>query len=102
MAVRRLPRDCFVNDDYFKLSKDGEKGPWFWIKAISRNIAGVALVLIGTVGLQGVLIVMLGLGIMDIPGKAKCVRRLAKIGFVWRMMARIREKAGLEPLIMPK
>ncbi len=102
VAVRRLPRDCFVNDDYFKFPGKGERGALFWIKVLFRNIAGAALVLIGTVGLQGVLIVMLGLGIMDIPGKAKCVRWLAKIGFVWRTMARIREKAGLEPLAKPE
>jgi hypothetical protein len=98
VVVRRLPPDVFSNPA--RLAPRGRDGrPWPLYAAIValRNLAGVAFIILGTVFLQGVLMVMLGLAIMDIPGKAAAVRRLAAIPFVWRLMARIRDRAGLPP-----
>lgn len=102
IAVRRLPPDFFSNPTH--LRRRGRNGrPVVLYAAIvaARNLAGVVLIVLGTVFLQGVIVVMAGLGIMDIPGKDRAVRRLAAIPFVWRLMARIREKAALPPLIHP-
>lgn len=102
VVVRRLPSDFFSNPAHLRRrGRDGR--PFLLYAAIvaARNIAGVALVVLGTVFLQGVIVAMAGLGIMDIPGKDRAVRRLAAIPFVWRLMARIREKAELPPLIHP-
>jgi hypothetical protein len=101
-VVRRLPPDCFSNPE--RLAPRGrDRRPWllYAILVAARNLAGVALIILGTVFLQGVLVVMLGLAIMDIPGKAAAVRWLATIPFVWRLMARIRARAGLPPLERP-
>lgn len=103
VAVRRLPKDTFVNDAYYLARKRraGESRLLYFLKRAARNLAGAGLVLLGSVGLQGVLVIMLGLAMMDIPGKAPAVRRLARIGFVWRLMAGIRERAGLEAFDAP-
>lgn len=102
VVVRRLPPDMFSNPA--RLEPRGRDGrPWALYAAIValRNVAGVALVVLGTVFLQGVLVAMLGLAIMDIPGKAAAVRWLAAIPFVWRLMGRIRNRAGLPPFEPP-
>ena len=101
-AVRRLPPDAFTNPAYLApRGRDGRPWPLYAALVVARNLAGVALVVLGTVFLQGVLVAMLGLAIMDIPGKARAVRWLATIPFAWRLMARIREKAALPPLERP-
>ena len=98
VVIRRLPADFFSNAEHLRpRGRDGRPWPWFILLHLLKNLAGVALVLLGTVGLQGVLVVMMGLAIMDIPKKAEAIRWLAKIPFVWRLMSRIRAKAGLPP-----
>ena len=102
-AVRRLPADFFSNPTHLapRRRREGEGIAAYWTLFLLRHLAGVALIVLGTVFLQGVLVVIAGLAIMDIPGKGKAVCRLASIGFVWRLMARIREKANLTPLEPP-
>ena len=103
VAVRWLPADFFSNPAHLapRRRKAGESRVAFWALFLLRHLAGVALIVLGTVFLQGVLVVIAGLAIMDIPGKGTAVRRLAAIGFVWRLMARIRAKASLPPLEPP-
>ncbi len=103
VAVRRLPVDFFSNPAHLapRRRREGEGVVAFWAHFLLRHLAGVALIVLGTVFLQGVLVVIAGLAIMDIPGKRSAVCRLASIGFVWRLMARIRAKANLPPLAPP-
>lgn len=99
VLIRRLPADYFSNPAYLEEQAGRRRAlPVRIAIHAAKNLAGVALVLIGTIGFQGVLVVMLGLYLMDIPGKGKAIRRLAAIPFVWRLMGRIRAKAGIEPL----
>lgn len=98
VVIRKLPPDFFSNKKHLEpRGSEGRPLVWFLFVHLLKNLAGVALILLGTVGLQGVLVVMLGLAIMDIPKKAEAIRRLARIPFVWRLMSRIRAKAGLPP-----
>ncbi len=98
VVIRSLPPDFFSNRKHLQpRGREGRPLVWFLFVHLLKNLAGVALILLGTVGLQGVLVVMLGLAIMDIPKKAEAIRRLARIPFVWRLMSRIRAKAGLPP-----
>ena len=102
VVVRRLSPDFFSNPAHLRRrGRDGRPLALYAAIVAARNLAGIALIVLGTVFLQGVIVVMAGLAIMDIPGKDRAVRRLATIPFVWRLMARIREKAGLPPLIHP-
>lgn len=100
--VRRLPADYFSNPEYLKRKEDTSR-PLITRIAIhaAKNLAGVILILLGTVGLQGVLVVMLGLWLMDIPRKNEAIRRLATIGFVWRQLQRMRASGGVPPLLKP-
>lgn len=98
VLIRKLPADYFSNPAY--LDDSGRKRrplPARIAIHAAKNLAGIALILLGTVGLQGVLVVMLGLYLMDIPGKGRAIRRLAAIPFVWRLMGRIRARAGVAP-----
>ena len=103
-AVRRLPVDIFSDPRHLaprRRRPDQSRLVWWTVFAL-RHLAGIALIILGTVFLQGVLVVILGLALMDFPGKGRAIRRLATIGFVWRLMARIRERAGLPPLVRPE
>ncbi|MBR4611961.1 MAG: hypothetical protein IKO40_04505 [Kiritimatiellae bacterium] len=102
VAVRRMPADFFTNPAYLApKGRGGRPWPLFIALVALRNLAGVALVILGTVFLQGFIAVMMGLAIMDIPRKAAGVRRIASIPFVWRILSRIRERAALPPLEHP-
>lgn len=103
VVVRRLPADFFTNHKYLEAKQNGEESGIvaYYFSKISRFILGLSLIVLGTVFLQGILVVILGLGIMDFPGKAKAVRSLVRIGFVWGLLNNIRSKANLPLLEKP-
>ena len=103
-AVRRLPSDFFSDPRHLapRRRRQGRSRLVWWAGFVARHLAGIAFIILGTVFLQGVLVVILGLALMDFRGKGAAIRRLATIGFVWRLMARIRERAGLPPLERPE
>ncbi len=72
----------------------------------ARNMVGAALVLAGTVMLimpgQGVLSIVVGLGLMDFPGKRRALRRLAAQRRVLRAINRFRVRFGRPPLQVPE
>lgn len=103
VVVRRLPADFFTNPVYLAPRKRPPERGFFrhCLGVLWRNAAGVLLVLLGTVFLQGVLVVVAGLALMDFRGKRELVRRLVRIGFVWRILGGIRRRGGCEPLVKP-
>jgi hypothetical protein len=72
--------------------------------AILKNVAGVALVLVGIVlsfpGIpgQGILTILVGLMLTDLPGVRKLERALARRRSVRRALDTIRVRFGREPL----
>jgi len=82
--------------------------PWLvrWGAVIAKNIAGVFLILLGIVlslpGVpgQGILTILLGLIMIDIPGKRPLESRIIKRPSVLAAINKLRRKYGKPALIM--
>jgi hypothetical protein len=77
-----------------------------WGATIAKNALGVILILLGVVlslpGIpgQGILTILLGLIMLDIPGKRPLECRIVKAPKVLSSINKLREKFGKEPLIV--
>ena len=82
--------------------------PWLvrWGAVIAKNVAGVFLILLGIVlsvpGVpgQGILTILLGLIMIDLPGKRPLESRIIKRPAVLSAVNRLRQKYGKPALIM--
>lgn len=94
--IRRLPEDYFTQD-----SRPARP----LLRAILLNLVGAALLLAGVVMLfmpgQGLLTILLGLILMDFPGKYALERRLVARPGVLRNINRLRTRSGVPPLQAP-
>jgi hypothetical protein len=105
-AVLRLPADALRRPN--PLNAWGRRHPVLRVTVmIARNVVGFPLVLIGIalsvplVPGQGILTILLGLLIMEFPGKWKLEHRLAGQPFVMRLLNWIRRKGHKEELLPP-
>jgi len=77
-----------------------------WLGIITKNLFGVVLVFFGVVmslpGVpgQGVLTILLGIMLLDFPGKRGLETKLVGRPKVFRTINRLREKFGKPPLIL--
>lgn len=101
----RLPADYFRGPVGHTLF--GEQHPilrWAW--KIGKNAFGIGLVLLGIVlsvpGVpgQGILTILLGLMLVDFPGRRKLEQRLVRWPRVRRSIDRLRLRFGRPPLIL--
>lgn len=72
---------------------------------ILRDVAGVVLILLGAAMLvlpgQGMLTILVGVGLLDLPWKRHLVRRILRNPNVKHAVDRLRERAGRPPLDVP-
>lgn len=91
-----LPADALVRDDPEPVRSKGR---------LARNLLGWTLIVLGVLMLvlpgQGVLTVLAGLVLADVPGKRGMIRRLLATGPVLRAVTALRERAGQPPLLLP-
>ena len=79
---------------------------WFtrWGAVVGKNIAGLVLVIAGIVMLvgpgQGILTILIGLILMDIPGKRPLEARLIKRPVILAAVNNFRAKYNKPPLVM--
>jgi hypothetical protein len=96
VVVRRLPADYFARP----------RPPHSLAKKIVRNAVGVLLVAAGIAMLilpgQGIITVLLGLSILDLPIKDRALRWLLERPKIQEGVQRIRSKAGKPPLVIPR
>ena len=102
--VARMPADYFVR----------ERGaPWQdahpVVRAVlqaAKNTLGVLLVLAGVAMLvlpgQGILTMLVGLSLVEFPGKRKIELRILRLPGVRRVVAALRRRAGRPPLILER
>jgi hypothetical protein len=92
-----------VPPDYFKGEKRHKSKKPLWLK-ILKNAAGVVVVLLGLVlsvpGVpgQGLLMVLAGLMLLDIPGKYKLERKILSLRPIRKAADKIRRWRGRPPL----
>lgn len=98
--VVRIPADYFSNE-----RQPPARSVWARVAiAVLKNVAGVALVLVGVVlslpGIpgQGILTILVGLMLTDLPGVRRLERALVRRRGVKRALDAIRAKFGKDPL----
>ena len=101
-AVVRIPADYYAHPE-----RSGARWPgrrlWFRILWVGlKNVLGLGFLFFGTLMLvlpgQGILTLLLGLSLVDFPGKFQLQRRLVSRPSVLNSMNWIRKRAGREPL----
>jgi hypothetical protein len=89
-----LPQDFLVSDGH------QEGGSMAW--RVARNVLGVLLVVLGVLMLilpgQGLLTLLVGVMLVDFPGKLKLVQRLLARPKVLSVVNKLRGKHGKPPL----
>jgi hypothetical protein len=104
IIVARLPADYFTRDQ----RPPGGHAPAKTLRLlglIGKNLLGIVLILVGVAMLvlpgQGILTILIGLMLMDIPRKRALERRLVQQLSVWQAINWIRAKAHRPALQMP-
>jgi len=74
----------------------------WWTLVIGKNLVGALLIVTGLIMLftpgQGILTLLLGVSLVDIPGKRKLERRIVRHASVLKMINRLRARAKQPPL----
>ncbi|NDV61514.1 hypothetical protein G0Q06_03525 [Puniceicoccales bacterium CK1056] len=98
---------AYIPEDYFLRLKQNKfpRKPLRQIGHILKNLMGGILLLAGICMLllpgQGILTMLVGISLLDFPGKARLQIRLVRLRRVRKSIAWIRHKAGRKPLILP-
>lgn len=98
----RLPADYFCADA--KAAPQPILRPWLhWARRIGKNLLGVVLIVGGILMLllpgQGLLTLLVGIALVDFPGKSALQRRLASQKHIRRAIDWIRKRGGQPPLV---
>jgi hypothetical protein len=99
--ILRAPHDVFVR------TSGGHRPttPRSVIVRLARNVVGACLLLAGLLMLvlpgQGLLTMVVGVCLMDLPRKRELLGRLVTRPTVWRALAWIRHRAGKSPFDPP-
>jgi hypothetical protein len=105
IVVARMRPDYFVR---LNLPPESFRGRYPVLRLVGRmfkNLFGAILVLMGAVMLvlpgQGILTLLIGVSLVDFPGKRKAQIRLARQRHVKKSIAWMRKRAGKPPLRYP-
>jgi len=94
-----------VNEKSNAITTYNKQPVLFILNKFVKNIIGVLLILAGIAMLvlpgQGVLTILIGLGITDFPGKYKLERKLVSNQAVFKSLNWMRKRAGVEPFVYP-
>ena len=101
--VTKIPADYF-HEEYRRLSLSGDRSPAIQLLVVFKNLLGCVLIVLGLVMLvlpgQGILTIVIGLFLMNFPGKYKLERSLVSRPKVLSSLNWIRAKADKPPLII--
>lgn len=105
VALTRMPADYFVTRRDPAVGPQGH-GVRSLMGTLARNVAGWLLLLLGIAMLvlpgQGILTVVMGLALIDFPGKRWCLLYMLRNRLVNRAIDRVRSKASKPRLIVPR
>ena len=106
VVVVGWPSDQFKHDVPPRFM-DGRPAPLRYAAMLGKNLVGVVLIVVGFVmalpGVpgQGVLTMLIGLTLVDFPGKRRLEQRLVRRPSVRRAIDRVRARFGHPPLELP-
>ena len=102
VVLVRLPKSYFANDDRSSMLPGRPEWQRVTARAL-KNVAGALLVVLGVVmavpGVpgQGLLTILIGVVLLDIPGKRAMERRILRVKAVRRAVDNLRRRFGREP-----
>lgn len=106
VIIIRLSNDYFQNEEHLSLASNEQKSTSSFLIQIVKNLLGVIFILVGIAMLilpgQGILTILIGLGITNFPGKYKLERKLVKNQSVFKSLNWIRKRADVDPFLYPK
>ncbi|MCO6442322.1 MAG: hypothetical protein J5I81_14885 [Nitrococcus mobilis] len=104
-VVTIVPADYFTHRFRRRLHRRGNNSAGIWLWLMAKNLLGGILVMLGLIMLvapgQGILTILIGLGIADFPGKYHLERRLVGLPGILRTINWIRRRHGRPPLEAP-
>jgi hypothetical protein len=102
--VVRIPRDYFAPGSAHHLPWANRHPAARFALAIGRNVLGCVLVVAGLAMLvlpgQGMLTIVVGVALVDFPGKQRILRRIVAQPPVLESINWLRRRAGRAPLIL--
>jgi putative transmembrane protein PGPGW len=105
MLVARIPVDYFVRSEPSPLSWQRRHPLVRWTLRVLKNLCGVMLLVPGVVMLftpgQGILTVLVGMSLMDFPGKRKFELWLIRRPRVLATINWLRQKSRQPPVQLP-
>ncbi len=103
--LARIPADYFVNPE---VRRPNKRHPVLHCLFVgSKNLLGVFLIILGVllsfpgVPGQGLLTILMGVALVDFPGKYRAERWLLTRPIVLRNINRLRARVGRPPLLVP-
>jgi hypothetical protein len=103
--VVQLPPDYFVRDRRVPVHHVRRHPLLWWLVSVLKNIFGLVLVVAGIAMLvlpgQGLLTILMGLGLVNFPGKFALERWIFGWPAVTFALNRLRSAAGRPPLTIP-
>lgn len=105
IVIVRLPADYFVRDRRIRLASMSQHRVVAWMLITLKNLLGLALFVLGAVMLfvpgQGILTMLIGLLLMNFPGKYRLEQKLVRRPAVLRTLNRVRARWNRAPLEPP-
>jgi len=105
LVVARLPPDYFTHAQRPARRRHSQSTGSRLLVRLGKNLLGILIVLVGVAMLvlpgQGVLTILMGLMLIDFPGKRGIERRLVQQPAVWRAINWMRAKAHQPALERP-
>jgi hypothetical protein len=106
IVVARIPVDYFMRARQGRAASHHQHIAWRLIGIVFKNLVGLAFVLAGLAMLvlpgQGILTILIGLWLMNFPGKYALERLLVQQPTVLQAINWMRRKAGEPPLKVPQ
>ena len=102
--VVRIPEDYFAGRRRSRLYRIGPDTPLAWLLLVIKNLIGGVLVLFGIAMLvlpgQGLLTIVLGIMLMNFPGKYRLERWLVSRGTTLKLINYFRRRRGKPALVL--
>ena len=105
IIIARLPSDYFLMEKRRIVATRSKQATFFFFNQFVKNILGVLLILAGIAMLvlpgQGLLTILIGLGVTNFPGKYKLERKLVSNQSIFKSLNWVRKRANVEPFFYP-
>jgi hypothetical protein len=103
-VLTTIPPDYFVRKHKpFAEWRTSNPALW-WTIMITKNLVGVLLIVAGLIMFftpgQGILTLLLGISLLDIPGKQALERKIIRRPTVLKVINRLRARANQPPLLL--